>query len=237
METEVRDITGDSLVQLEDYIHEPADRYPEIDRLKYYLDWVSGGHIAGGVFKDIFTGKEPKDIDIFFSSHHAHHAAVAKYSASHQLIYTSLNAVGFEHSKTGDRIELVDSNMYALRNIERFDFTISKFCLVPDTDHWGNRTGEYQIIRHRSFWEDLRAKRLVIAPEQDGYIRDIPDLFGRTLRYTKYGYDLDADSQLYLFNRIAEDGIRKKQIFKDKQNSDSGYPILGDGNEQATDSK
>ena len=41
------------------------EQMPELECLKQYLVGHNG-YIAGGCFKDIFTGKQPKDIDIFF---------------------------------------------------------------------------------------------------------------------------------------------------------------------------
>lgn len=161
-----------------------GDDFMMLHQLDKYLEGVHG-FIAGGVFKYIFEGKKPKDVDIYFTGMKEYSRAVAKLSGTDgwQIIYQSEKVDGFQ-APDGQRVELIKSMFDTPKSaLTRFDFTITKFAYwigLGDEDE----TDGAHVLYHRDFFQHLTLKRLVI----DSYPSFPLDTYNRAFRYAGYGF-------------------------------------------------
>ena len=188
-----------------DYVVVNADDFQQLNFLKRY-DKL-GGFVAGGAFKNIFSGEKVKDIDIFFLSEAAWAKAVKrlrKAKHGYKEIYSNARVVAFIDPVNGIRVELIGSEtnpefpdsvpvkyQSVTDTISDFDFTVVKFAFVREGDEW-------LAVYHPQFFEHLKLKRLSI----DGELVKPLSTFERVLRYTAYGYRLCRDSKVTLINEI-----------------------------------
>lgn len=176
--------------------------YPQLNVLKGLLEDAKGGIIAGGCFKNIFTGTRPKDIDIFFKNEESFKMAVETFNnekGSYTKIYETENVVGFEHIKSKNKIDLVQ-RIFPKNEIEllnKFDFTITKASLHKEL-------GDFIFTCNDNFFEHLLLKKLVI---DDNMVSPI-STFNRTYRYTRYGYNLCLESKAKLIVELGKVKIK-----------------------------
>lgn len=141
------------------------------------------GYIAGGCFKNLFSGSKIKDIDIFFNTSEDFQEAISFYRANTEweFVYEIQDRViSFKDKKSGIRVELIATYFDSPKAmLNRFDFTITKFAYVKDEG-----TGEFKAIVHNKFFEHLMTKKLVI----DNNIPHPVSTFNRMLRYVSYGF-------------------------------------------------
>lgn len=157
-----------------------------------WLDRHMAGHsgfLAGGCFKQIFTGQKIKDIDVFFASEEEWGKASIYFrgSADYDKYYDSKKVEAYRCKKTGMVVELIKTVFGSPEDvIGNFDFTITKFTYYKHTeeDENGAETTEYKCLYHPRFFEHLILKRLVL----DDNIPFPASTFERVFRYGKYGY-------------------------------------------------
>jgi hypothetical protein len=154
--------------------------------------------VAGGFFKDVFSGKEAKDIDVFFNSEDAEIKAVEKFrkSSVYEEEYTSPKSVGFRHKPSGVLVDLITYRYGTPQEIiDSFDFTVCKFVYALVNN-------EYVIYHHQHYFIHLDNKDLVVAQDSRKINPDL--LFNRIIRYTQYGFNLDTSSKSMLFEVIKD---------------------------------
>lgn len=179
----------------DDYeIRNPKDTYQVMQFQKYLTD-VGYGFIAGGVFKNVFTGQEVRDIDFFFKSQADFELAERKLYADrgYEFAYETPRAVGFRNIKTGVIVELIFIFFGTPCEIlNTFDFTVCKVAMEKET-----------LYTHPEFFEHLTLKRLVIGPK----LYNPVNTFERSYKYTRYGFGLCRESKVNLLTAIKEDDL------------------------------
>jgi hypothetical protein len=169
-------------------IAESINNMPQLKFLQRYFirkeDREVIGFIAGGCFKSYFNGKRIKDIDIFFFNKNDFENAVSRNRE--YVIYQNDNCQTIE--KDGIRIDLIQSIFGKPEEVlSNFDFTISKFTM--DTE---------KVYYHENFFKHLTLKKLVL----DDKIIKPYSTFTRSMRYSKYGFNLCKESTIKLLNAI-----------------------------------
>ena len=160
-------------------------------RIKW-LDTHMAGHkgfIAGGCFKQIFTGQRVKDIDMFFSNGGEWSEASAYFrdNAEYEKHYVTKKVEAYRHKRTGLVVELIRTAFGSPSEmVGSFDFTVTKFAYYKQItgDDGGEESIEYRCLYHPRYFEHLMLKRLVL----DDKISFPASTFERMFRYAKYGY-------------------------------------------------
>jgi hypothetical protein len=184
------------------YVKSPINSYPQLFKYRKYLDKING-FIAGGSFKDIFTSKHVRDIDIFFYTENDFNDAVKYYKTVFRFkeIYQNDNCVAFYDKRNSLTIELIKSIFGTPEAvISQFDFTIVKVALERTTNAEGEV--DYNLISHARFFEHLLLNKLVI---DEGMPKSVAT-FNRVLKYTRYGFNLCRESKVKLVEAIKADG-------------------------------
>jgi len=178
-----------------------AFNYHELKGLYPYIKGTKG-FIAGGCFKDLFTGSKARDIDVFFENEDDYKKAVKLYKTKKNFkkIYSNDNCTGYKDLKNNVGIELVKSIFGTPKEVlEQFDFTIVKAAYYnPPKDE-----KELQFIFHPDFFEHLFLKRLVI----DDTIPKAVATPNRSWKYAAYGFGLCRESKVKLSNEIINKGV------------------------------
>jgi len=171
----------------------------QVKWLQKYLK--HGGFIAGGAFKDIFTNKRIKDLDLFATSLEDILTIIQSFEEDeeYEQYYTSDNVTAFKHKETGIIVECVRKVWGTPEQIiGLFDFTITKFVAFmeevpnspgPDGTPWCDENGddtryELHVLYHPEYFEHLNLKRLVI----DDKLLYPVDTYHRLFKYGKRGY-------------------------------------------------
>ena len=164
-----------------------------------FLDYFMANHlgfIAGGCFKNIFKGDKIKDIDLFFEKKEDFEKAVS-YFEKHKGFskgYNNRNVIAFVCDKTKITVELIKKTYGTPKEIiSQFDFSITKFCYYKDKE-----TGEYSMMYHECFFEDLTNNKLVL----DDKVLFPASTFERSYKYKKYGYGLCSMSKKKLLSSL-----------------------------------
>jgi hypothetical protein len=162
---------------------ENAIRFPQVLPVTRYLHGIKG-YIVGGCFKDIFQGRTPKDIDIFFPNEEEYDRAVIHFREQfYETKILEKNAFFMDH-QTNTRIELckqIVGPVDALLN--QFDFTVTRFAVVDSLGGEGTAKDMVAYFGDRYF-QDLMTKTLVVDHELVNPIRTLK----RMLRYSEYGF-------------------------------------------------
>lgn len=171
--------------------------FKELRFLKRYIKDTKGV-IAGGCFKDIFLGKTPKDIDVFFLTRSDFEVACKNLqeNSMYSKVYENDNVVAFKDTTTGIVVELIRKTFGGARVHEKFDFTVTKFsafCLDFNEDNL-----EFQVLYSSHFFEDLFLKRLYV----DASLLYPVSTFERTLKYAKYGFQPCRETKKKLIEAI-----------------------------------
>lgn len=185
-------------------IDRPRDNYFKIWFLDEYMPHHKG-YIAGGCFKNIFSGERVKDIDMFFKCKADFDEANVHFlvSEDYYLFYENANVTAYKHRKTGITVELCQKVFGEARDmISNFDFTITKFAYykaeVPDTEDEGKTKIEYRVVCDDLYFEHLQLKRLVT----DDKILYPMSTFERMIRYIRYGYAPCSETKLRIARAI-----------------------------------
>ena len=185
----------------------------DFEQLFFLRKYLVGhnGFIAGGCFKDIFTNKEVRDIDIFFRSSEDASAAVVAYETNteYRLLYENRNATGFTEIATGRTIELVRARFgLPVDVLSQFDFSICKFSMQLELWHdklLTNPKEIYECTYSTEFFTDLARGRLNF----DGDILHAGFTLERTIKYAKYGFKIDKANISLLTETIFNQGRTK----------------------------
>lgn len=155
---------------------------------KYMKD--HNGFVAGGAFKDIFEGKQVRDLDMFFKSKEDWIEAVDMFKDNEDYAhyYTNNNVTAFKHKVTGVVVECICKVFGEPEEIiNNFDFTIAKMAYDYVLDPKSSEEEPlYKGIVYYSdkFFEHLTLKRLVI----DDKLLYPMDTFHRLFKYAKKGF-------------------------------------------------
>lgn len=187
-----------------------------------WLDKYMAGHkgfIAGGCFKNILSGQQVKDIDIFFESNDDFQDAVDLFNSDEYQKegwkFKYRNAKAYAFQKEGEKVwvELIESEFGTPEEILRsFDFTVVKMAYYKKVKFKNeneekdieNVVGyEYRLLHHEDFFEHLYMKRLVI----DENIPFPISTWERTYRYKGYGYNMCRETKRKLLEAIQKTNI------------------------------
>ncbi|GHV89882.1 hypothetical protein AGMMS50268_03850 [Spirochaetia bacterium] len=169
-------------------IKEPIQNMPQLKFLQKYLirngdDGVMG-FIAGGCFKSYFMGNKIKDIDIFFPNRDYYEYAVS--ANEEEIINENDNCLTITND--GVKIDLICSIFGTPEEVlSNFDFTVSKFAM-----------DDQNVYYHNRFFKDITLKKLVI----DDKIPKPYSTFTRSMRYSRYGFNLCKESTIKLLDAI-----------------------------------
>jgi len=185
------------------YIEREKEYFSKTRFLDKYMENHSG-FIAGGCFKNIFTGTKVKDIDIFFKNELDFTVAVENFYADDDYVfsYENTNTVSFKNKETNVRVEFIRSQFGTPEEIlEKFDFSITKFAYckkeLQSIEFTAGSMVYYNYFIDR-FFEDLVNKKLVIGNELLFPI----STFERSYRYRGYGYGLCKESKGKLIDAL-----------------------------------
>ena len=151
---------------------------------------LRGSFIAGGCFKDIFTGVRVKDLDVFSKSTDDQKVLldhIASKPDTYTPYYNSDKVDAFRHT-SGVIVEIVKLVFGEPEEIlSQFDFTISKFAyfIEVETDsETGIEKEKFMCLYHYNFFKDLIMHRVVIDDAMPFPVSS----FERMLRYAKKGF-------------------------------------------------
>lgn len=174
------------------------DTFYKLNFLKPIIS-LTEGFVAGGCFKDIFTGNQLKDIDVFFADQTAWKVAVDRMAEKgHKIVYENDNVTAFKYRSM--IVELVKKITGSPEEIlTKFDFTVAKFAMFRES-HGDPIDPEYtyHCMFADTFFEDLTNKKLVI---DDQLVLPI-NSFERSYKYKKYGYGLCRESKIKLIEAL-----------------------------------
>lgn len=170
----------------------------QLPRLRFLDRFMANhtGYIAGGCFKGLFTGEKIKDVDLFFVDDFEAKKAVKYFTENPEFkpSYSNDRVSAFVDSKTGIRVEVISGFVGEPKQmISNFDFTITKAAYLKNPE-----TGQYEFIFHERFFEHLIAQKLVI----DDKILFPLSTFNRSLRYTRYGFNLCGESKSRIIESV-----------------------------------
>lgn len=180
----------------------------EFQKLKFLKRFMRkhNGFIAGGCFKNIFNNEPIKGVDMWFRNEldYEHALQVYNKNSDFKFVYKNKNVTAYKDKATGITIELIKKTFLEPKDvIKDFDFTITKFVFYSEItkDSEGEVIKEFKIMHHKDFFEHLFLKKLVIESDNEKYPFST---FERSLRYTKYGYNLCRESKKRLIKAIRE---------------------------------
>jgi hypothetical protein len=145
------------------------------------------GFIAGGCFKSYFMGNKIKDIDIFFPNRDYYDYTIS--ANEEEVINQNENCLTI--IKDGIKIDLICSIFGTPEEVlSNFDFTVSKFAM-----------DDQNVYYHDRFFKDIMLKKLVI----DDKIPKPYSTFIRSMRYSRYGFNLCKESTIKLLGAIRKE--------------------------------
>lgn len=169
------------------------------------------GFVAGGAFKNIFTGTPVKDVDVFFRTEEDWVDADETYKRlDRELVYENDKVRAYRHN--GVRVELIKHIFGTPEEvIDQFDFTITKFAYGFKYRQFdpliGGIVNEDEVevpppfvIHHKDFFEHMAMKRLVI----DNQLVLPVNTWERSYKYHAQGYNMCRDSKVALLQAILE---------------------------------
>lgn len=165
-----------------------AKKYKKLSLLYKYIK----GHcyISGGCIKDVFDGKVPRDIDIYFMSEMDFKNVSEKYKWDQDFdkAYVTQNVEAYKEVSTGMIVELVKSCVCSPTSLfeTSFDFYVDMFALICPGDE--KDTDKFEVIYDSHFFEDLYTRKLTIAN-----ITSPLGTMSRVIKYSQYGYDIDPE--------------------------------------------
>lgn len=178
-------------------IIQDASEFPE-------LQWLYGlinrnRFIAGGAFRDIFTGQKMKirDIDMWHRSKCDWETSINQLEKNKdfEAAYITVNGVGFLHTPTSMTVECINHNFGnpdAILNT--FDFNIAKFALYMDEyDHM-------KVTYHARYFPELLARSLDL--DENYIVKSADSFFNRLVKYMSYGYVPTYTVKARLFDAI-----------------------------------
>lgn len=164
---------------------------------------LDGVCVAGGFFKDYFSGKKPKDIDLYFKDPATVQGTEKIIAAAdYKKVFASEAVTRYKNKQmTVDIVTKLFGSPQEI--IAEFDFTICKFAVYRQ----GN---DFMAIYHKDFFLDLHAKKVAAKDTPMNYP---VDSLRRLLRYCQYGYKPDDDTIFSIaegINQIDEADLTKQ---------------------------
>lgn len=156
--------------------------------LKPYLDVDDTRIIAGGCFKDIFTGKPVKDIDIY--------NMYPSFKQPPEMInnkydeYDNNIRITIPSSIDIDIIKCLHGSPESI--LLNFDFTVCMFSMYKINN-------EYYVTYHHKFFNHLNRRRLKLNTLKQ---ENIYSTFLRAMKYSKYGYRLESEDVRSIITQI-----------------------------------
>lgn len=217
-------------------IEKKVKDFPMLSCLDRFIDGHNG-FVVGGCFKDIFSNKNPKDIDIFFESQTDYDYAVKYFddrkenskNPLYKFCYKNANCKAYEHLETKIKIELCKTVFGSPEKIlGDFDFTVCKFAYYKAKD---DKKGEKSFIlsntqlaqsifpKHKilcddKFFEHLSLHKLIT----DDKILYPMSTLDRIVRYVKYGYEPCEETKIKIakaIHKLSEKEIEESENFYD----------------------
>ena len=188
------------------YIQKAAYQFAKIKFL-YSIIKNNRGFISGGVFKDLFLDKKPRDIDVFFRNEFDFYMASNNNInlESMELIYENENAIGYHNKILGLNIDFVRKSFGSPQEImNEFDFTVTQFSLFEED-------GVFKVLYQSDYFEDLMNKRLKWNKDFDNPV----SLVQRCMRYSGYGFKpvkKDFIDLLYELNQLEDDEFKRLSL-------------------------
>lgn len=187
-----------------------SDNIKDFPQAAFLKEFLIGhpGIIAGGCFRSIFAGSQPKDIDMFFESKADFRDAVQYFKQNtddYSPAYSNKNVESFVHLKSKIRVECVKTLFGTPQEIlNQFDFTIAKMAFSIECDPPDDEDGDWiytdSITYHPQFFEHLVMKRLVV----DNALPFPISTFNRCFKYAKYGFFPCRETKLKILRAINE---------------------------------
>ena len=175
-----------SFIELE----KPNEQMKNIETLDVYLTGHNG-FVAGGCFKDLFSDKPPKDIDIFFENASDFEIAKSCFQKKYKQKSNTDTCITFFDSELGVSLQLI-SKVFGNpeKIINNFDFSVCKFAY-----------SKTNIVFYYRFFEDLNKKIISI-----GKIQYPISTLKRAFRYVgDYGYHLSKKELFIILDAITSD--------------------------------
>lgn len=204
----------------------------------YILNWLDDfmighkGFIAGGCFKNIFSGEKVKDLDVFFKSRSDFDNAVEYFDelcgednegGEYRFYYENKKVKAYKHVATGIAIELINTVFGEPNKIlANFDFTIAKFAyykeVVEDKEDLSDKPFDIfdeneKNIKHK---KSTHIEYKILCDENffehlhlkrlvtDDKIPFPVSTFERMIRYVKYGYMPCKETKLKIIKAIQD---------------------------------
>lgn len=171
-------------------LEKPNEQMKNIETLDVYLTGHNG-FVAGGCFKDLFSDKPPKDIDIFFENANDFEIAKSCFQKKYKQKASNDTCITFFDSELGVSLQLI-SKVFGCPEevIYNFDFSVCKFAY-----------SKTNIVFCDRFFEDLNKKIISI-----GEIQYPISTLKRAFRYVgAYGYHLSNEELFIILDAIASD--------------------------------
>lgn len=171
--------------------------FPVLAWLTEYIGTDKDVFIGGGCFKDILTGKKPKDIDIFFANEEAYQRKRGEFLSDSNMKYLGENTrvLKFLDKRKGLMIDVCKPTFSTPKDmLKTFDFTVSQFVLYLRPDFHATQTITdkcFNVQYHHRFFEHLAMKVLVVDRIRVLYPRAT---MRRIVRYVGYGYKVEKQS-------------------------------------------
>ena len=161
-----------------------------IEMLDNYLIGHNG-FVAGGCFKDLFSDKPPKDIDIFFENANDFEIAKKLFLKKHKQKSANDTCATFFDSKLGVSLQLISKVFGSPEKIiDNFDFSVCKFAYRKTN-----------IVFYDRFFEDINKKIISIGKMQYPI-----STLKRAFRYVgAYGYHLSNEQLFIILDAINDD--------------------------------
>ena len=220
------------------FIRENRDNYWMLNWLDEFMEGHKG-FICGGCFKNIFTKKKVKDLDIFFkksadweeavehfdnmtAGYSDGESVVSEEEAEYRFLYENDNVKAYVHKRTGVRIELCNTIFGTAEEIlDQFDFTVVKFAYYKAEidDETGEENAELPFvgekrkthIEYKVLMHDKFFEHLHLKRlVLDDKIPFPMSTLERMFRYAKYGYFPCRETKMKIVNALR--GLKDEQV-------------------------
>lgn len=160
--------------------------------------------LGGGFIREIISGGDPRDIDLFVDSRESAHKLRDKLRTDVDQSFKTDNAITIVRP-VGLPIQIITRWLYsdAQSLADSFDFTVCK-CVL-----W-REGGEWKSLVSDDFYADLAAKRLrYTSPERE---EESGGSMLRALRFNKRGYHIPPEELAKVIARLVGDDTKCEDI-------------------------
>lgn len=171
---------------------------------KVMMDPVLRAVLAGGYIRDIITGVEPKDIDLFARTEQ-HAQEIASDIAAAWGVQWTRTKNAYSIKKDGEpTVQVIHRWVFSEPEdvVKSFDFTICQAVVWYDEMGW-------RSYADPAFEADARAKRLsYTAPDR---LEDAGGSALRVLRFVSRGYSIEPSEYAKVMARVTSNGDRAEE--------------------------